>query len=222
MVRLLRKGLCKDNLTQYSEKMDRVLSRFALVLLCCVCCVTIGCASASIQKGSRSYSYGSTKKKVAVVPSPNVLNESSWSIIIAGVLARHHSIPVASYLETELIGLDMYTVVERGQLETVLNEHSLSLSGLVEKGDYKTIGRLTGLDAIILVKEGMAGFVYFFLIGHFGDSATAKMIDVSSGERIWSAEGGLTWTTIIPLLPWGLNSERAIAKAIANEIKAQK
>ena len=220
MIRRLRKGLCKDNLTQYSEKMDRVLSRFALVLLCCVCCVTIGCASASIQKGSRFY--GSTKKKVAIVPQPNVLTENTWSIIIAGALNRHHQISVASYLETELVGLDMYTVVERGQLETVLNEHSLTLSGLVEKGDYKTIGRISGLDAIIVVKEGMANFVYFFLIGHFGDSATAKMIDINSGEIIWSAEGGLTWTTIIPLLPWGLNSERAIAKAIANEIKSQK
>jgi len=191
-----------------------------MVLLCCVCCAAIGCASASIQKGSRSY--GSTKKKVAIVPSPNVLTESTWSIIIAGVLARHHNISVASYLETELVGLDMYTVVERGQLETVLNEHSLTLSGLVEKGDYKTIGRISGLDAIVVVKEGVVTDGYIFLIATFNDAATAKMVDVGSGELIWSAEGQVSWVSIIPLLPYGFNSERAIAKAIANEIKAQK
>lgn len=219
MIRRLRKGLCKDNLTQYSERMDRVPSRFALVLLCVVCCVTIGCASASIQKSSR-FDAG-TKKKIAVVSIPSKLQEKSWSIILAGFFTGHHKISVANYLETELMGLDMYTVVERGELESVLKEHSLSLSGLVEQGDYKTIGRLTGLDAIVVVKEGMIEWAYIVLIHIYGDVATAKMIDVSSGELIWSAEGQVSWVTIIPLLPYGYNSERAIAKAIANEIKSK-
>jgi hypothetical protein len=220
MMRRLKKGLCKDNLTQYSEKMYRVLSRFALVLLCCVCCVTIGCASASIQKSPRFDS--GTKKKVAIVLSPSKIQDNIWSIIIAGSFSGYHRISVANYLETELMGLDMYTVVERGQLEAIVSEHSLTLSGLVEKGDYKTIGRLTGLDAIIVVNDGAAVFTYVFLIAFWGDSATAKMIDVSSGELIWSAEGQVDWTTIIPLLPFGYNSQRAIAKAIANEIKTKK
>lgn len=220
MIRRMRKGLCKDNLTQYSEKMGRVLSRFALVVLCVVCCMAIGCASASIQKGSRFHE--GTKKKIAVISSPNVLKESTFSIIIAGMFTRHHNISVASYLETELVGLDMYTVVERGELETVLKEHSLSLSGLVERGDYKTIGQLTGLDAVVVVKEGMRDFAYIFLVFFYGDSATAKMVDVTSGELIWSAEGSASFATIIPLLPIGYNSERAIAKAIATEIKNQK
>jgi hypothetical protein len=177
----------------------------------------VGCASASIQKGARFNT--ADKKRLAVFSVPNQIPEKSWTIIVAGNFTRHHTITVASYLEAELMGLNMYTVVERSQLEAVLKEQSLSLSGLVEKGDYKTIGRLTGLDAVVVVREGVVNDGYIFLIATFNDTAAAKMVDVGSGELIWSAEGQVSWVSLIPLLPYGYNSERAIAKAIAAEIK---
>jgi hypothetical protein len=48
------------------------------------------------------------------------------------------------------------------------------------------------------------------------------MVDVNSGELVWSSEGQLSYVTIIPLLPFGLNSERSIARAMAREITAAK
>jgi hypothetical protein len=210
------KRLCKDN---HNPDLNRLLSRFSLAFLCCMLCLIVGCASASIQKGSR---FNTAKKRIAVISIPSQIPEKTWSIIILGNFIKHHAIPVASYLEAELMGMDMYTVVERGQLETVLKEHKLSLSGLVGQGDYKTIGRLTGLDALVVVNEGVTVDSYIFLVAMQGDGATAKMIDVDSGELIWSAEGQSSWVSIFPLLPYTYNPVRAIARAIAGEIKGQK
>jgi hypothetical protein len=190
------------------------------MLLCALCCATLGCSSASLHKSPRFDI--SMKKKIAVVPSPSTLKENFWTIVVGGILTKHHKLSVANYLETELISLDTYIVVERGELDSVLKEHSLSLSGLIEKGDYKTIGRLTGLDAIVVVKDGMEDFVWIFLVGFYGDAATAKMIDVNSGEIIWSAEGSVSYVTVIPLLPVGFNAPHTIAKAIVRELKTQR
>jgi len=82
-----------------------------------------------------------------------------------------------------------FTVIERGQLDRILSEQKVSLSGLLE-GDSSQVGRLQGVDALILgsatVDRGYAG------LAHGGrkdyvSSANARMVDVATGEVLVAA-----------------------------------
>ena len=56
---------------------------------------------------------------------------------------------VSDQLVARLVENGYYTVIERSQLERVLNEQSLALSGLVEEGRAAEIGHLVGAQAMI-------------------------------------------------------------------------
>lgn len=57
---------------------------------------------------------------------------------------------VAAKLTSALVANGHFSVVERGKLSKVMREHALSLSGAVDPGRAAKLGRLLGVDALIL------------------------------------------------------------------------
>jgi hypothetical protein len=71
-----------------------------------------------------------------------------------------------------------YTVIERTQLEAILRELKIELTGLIDQSDMVRIGKLLKIDALIMGSfEDEGGWL---------KSSTMRMIDVATGELIVS------------------------------------
>lgn len=104
---------------------------------------------------------------------------------------------VSDMLITELVKDGTFKVVERNQLEKILGEQKLSISGVVDPSDVAKLGKVLGVSAVIVGSVTQFG-VDRQTIGLFGigiKKSTAKvainarMIDTSSGEILFAAEG---------------------------------
>ena len=91
---------------------------------------------------------------------------------------------LAQMLITDLQGTEGVTVVERSQLQAVLDEQQLGHSGFVDKDSAARIGKLLGADAIL-----MGG--YFELAGTL--RIDARLVKVETGEILHAkGEHGIT------------------------------
>ena len=82
-------------------------------------------------------------------------------------------------MTTSLNKTDAFEVYERLSLHTLMEEHKLGMSGLMEEETIAEIGRIRGVQAIV------TGSVI-----KFGDiiSVTAKVIDVETAKIIKSSD----------------------------------
>lgn len=84
-----------------------------------------------------------------------------------------------------------YNVVEREELDSILKEQQLSLSGALNREQIKEIGKLSGVDAIITgsITLDVPERDFFengyprFIAAQVG--LTCRMIDVETGEVLW-------------------------------------
>lgn len=79
---------------------------------------------------------------------------------------------VSENLRTMIIQSGRYQVVERSQLNGILDEYSLEQSGLTEEGDARAVGSLANVDVVLLGSLSQLFETY---------SINARIIDVASG-----------------------------------------
>ena len=88
-------------------------------------------------------------------------------------------------LESELVKLGDFKVVERNEIENVLEEQKLQISGITEQSIIH-VGNILSANQIILGSVGRIGGLY---------TISAKLVDVKSGELLitsdFDAENGL-------------------------------
>jgi len=105
-------------------------------------------------------------------------------------------------LVNALVNTNTYSVIERSRLDAVLAEQNLGTSGRVDAATAAQIGRILGVDVVIVgsvtqfdVQEKRSGFQ---VGGLFGQSKTevqadvqlnARMVSTSTAEIITTAEG---------------------------------
>ncbi|MDH3582936.1 MAG: CsgG/HfaB family protein [Phycisphaerae bacterium] len=80
---------------------------------------------------------------------------------------------VAALVEVELSQTDKVEVLERSQVEKVLNEQNVSYSGLVRANAAVIAGRMLGVDAMAVIEAGDEGGVTGF-----------RVFDIQSGARL--------------------------------------
>ena len=69
---------------------------------------------------------------------------------------------MAEIVRTELIGTNKFTVLERGELEKVLDEQELSMGGITDSETAVEVGKLVGAK--------------FVLVGSISDSLSAELL----------------------------------------------
>lgn len=129
--------------------------------------ILINCASTKVYVKDE---YRLSKvKKIAVIPFLCNQPEIGYNI--------------SSSLSSNLVA-SRFRVIERAQLNRILEEQGLSLSGIIE--DYSAvIGKIKGVDALIVgnatVSSGWAGTVFGGYINYVSN-CSVRMVDVTSGE----------------------------------------
>lgn len=84
---------------------------------------------------------------------------------------------VSEILTKSFLKLGKFTVVERAQLEEVMKEQKLGLSGAVDSGTAADIGKLAGARLLVLGNVIQMGKSY---------QLTAKLVDAQTGEMVAS------------------------------------
>lgn len=94
---------------------------------------------------------------------------------------EQYNLTISDQLSTSFMKLG-YTVVERTQLQAILKELKIELTGLIKQSDLVRIGKILSIDAIVMgsLEYDYTG-VYWWL-----RSGTMRMIDVTTGEVIIS------------------------------------
>jgi len=95
-------------------------------------------------------------------------------------------ISVADAVSYELMNVPNVILIEHSQLEKILNEHQLSLSGVVNNPDFILLGQILPVDALIF------GNVTIFqlwhdMAGHGGVVAySARLVNIHNAEVLFS------------------------------------
>jgi curli biogenesis system outer membrane secretion channel CsgG len=103
---------------------------------------------------------------------------------------------VSAAIVNELLKVPRLTVVERERLQAVLQELKLSLSDLVDGKEVAKLGKLLGVDAIIMgtVSQYRTSTIPIFLVlfTYYQDvyhvAASLRVVNVESGEILLSGE----------------------------------
>lgn len=90
---------------------------------------------------------------------------SSWGILYA------------NHFTMELVKLNKFEVIERTQLDKILQEQLLDQSGVINRETLLQIGKTLGIDALFLgscVRQGGRGL------------ASVRLVEIQTGRIIWS------------------------------------
>jgi hypothetical protein len=109
-----------------------------------------------------------------------------------------------------------FSIIERSQLDKLLREQGLSVSGLLENYEY-LYGKLKGIDAIIVgsatMSQGFAGWMFGGYV-EYVSGANARLIDLQTGEVLLAA----TITSSTPNTQYGLVTPTKVGYWLGKEI----
>ncbi len=122
---------------------------------------------------------------------------------------------IAESLSANLV-MSRFTIIERGQLQNLLVEQDLSLTGVIENNQL-IIGKIKGVDAVIVgsatTKRGFAGMLYGGVI-EYVSNCSARLIDIETGEVLlatnFTAESASTMS--------GVTTAAEIGESLARKI----
>ena len=80
---------------------------------------------------------------------------------------------ITDRLELEISKKNIYKVIERRNVEKIMGEHKLQFSGNIDKSTAIELGKVVGLDNIVLGSVALFGSSYM---------TSVKMIDVETGQ----------------------------------------
>lgn len=134
-------------------------------------------------------------------PNIAVLNFGNKANISNGLTLDDTGI-VTDYVIEGLLDSDMFSVLERDQLQAVLSEHHLNLTGMVDPATAVSIGKLTGVEYLVYgnvvgLSTKITGISYTNSVaGGIANkqysvtaNVTIRIIDVATGRLIAAAHG---------------------------------
>ncbi|MBI3291913.1 MAG: hypothetical protein HYZ73_03780 [Elusimicrobia bacterium] len=105
---------------------------------------------------------------------------------------------VADLFTNRLLTLPRYQVVERSQLEKVLSEQQLGRSGAIDLKTAAELGRLLGVDAIVVGRVVEYRPRFLMLVPPASMALNVRLVEVKTGSVAWSA----THQRGFPILRW--------------------
>jgi len=186
----------------------KTLNQIILFVLFTGC---IGCATVPKTEISKAQSITVTptketqigpKRKIAVVEFEN---KTSYG-------ARRLGTSASDILVTELVKTNKFIVVERDKLNKILDEQKLAVSGVIDSNTAVKMGKLLGLNAIVIggisqfgVKEEGSDYLLTQSRQQVAEcSVDIRVIDVETGEILYADSGkGITKKKISSILGLG-------------------
>lgn len=122
-------------------------------------------------------SRGGDYQKLAILPFKSPLEQAG--------------IAVSDFFTTELLKTARYELIERSQMENILKEQELRLSGVIEDKMAAQLGNVLGVQGVVVgnVSEYGVQKVGFSTAPSVGLSI--RMIDSTSGKIVWSVSHSL-------------------------------
>ncbi|MDC7225206.1 MAG: SUMF1/EgtB/PvdO family nonheme iron enzyme [Spirochaetales bacterium] len=112
---------------------------------------------------------------VFVCSSQDMVSVLQFKVENGGGISEFEASVLRDVFETELISSGKFRVIEKNELDTVIEEQKKSLSGCVDDSCAIEIGRLALADKIITGKTSKFGSKYIL---------TVKMIDIETGRSL--------------------------------------
>ena len=166
------------------------MKRSTKLLLSAGLCAILLAPALAIAKGKEA----STKPRIAVLEFKNKADNQWW----------YHGGATAAQdvFVTELVKSGKFRVVEREQLQALMEEKHLSLSGDVDPATAVKVGKLLGVNYLLtgavteygVTDKGAHGSGLGRLPGfsagkrNFSAALNARLIDTSTGEVVWADE----------------------------------
>ena len=167
------------------------MNRTQRLLFCAGLCATL--LVPALARAKEGKAAGSTKPRIAVIEFKNKADNQWW---YHGGAAAAQDVFV-----TELVKSGKFRVYEREQLEALMKEKNLSLSGDVDPSSAIRIGKLLGVNYLLtgsvteygITEKGAHGGGFGlpgFSAGKkdFVAALNARLIDTSTGEVVWADE----------------------------------
>ncbi len=116
-------------------------------------------------------------------------------------------------------------IVERENLARVLKEHDLSAAGITDSGGAQLISRVTGADALLLVRvpaiRGRLVYVhniYGAVCTYLNEiSLSTKLIDATNAEVLWTCSAGRTSESLLNA-PVSINNLEVMRSPLIDKI----
>lgn len=158
-------------------------------------------------------------KKIAVIDDTKKKDTGlAWTIVVAGSIIDDVGKIGENRMNTDLMGTGKFRLMERARLESILNEHKISLSGIMDQKSAALVGKLSGIDGIVFVDTNFQVTWIFPLILADG-VMRAKLIDINSGEIIFSSTSDFTGFSVLPIVPVWMSPSKSMSDEISSDIE---
>lgn len=144
------------------------------------------------------------KRRIAILD----FDFASVSETALGFSAKGGAAGISNLLTNQLVKTDQFIIIERSRIESILAEQNLSQSGRIEASTAAQIGRVLGVDAVLVgsvtkfyVEDAsqsgsLGGFLFGVGGGQRKQSATvqlaARLVSTATGEILTTMEGAGT------------------------------
>jgi curli biogenesis system outer membrane secretion channel CsgG len=167
------------------------MKRFIILIL--ICCLIYGCATIdqfNVDANKSKRFPPSQEMKVGVLtfiaPAPGVSKYSTRGPEGTYTTPANVGAAVANAVSPELMNIPNVILIERSQLEKILNEHQLSLSGVVNNPDFTLLGKILPVDALLI--GNVTNFTYWHEAESWGASVaySARLVNIHTGEVLFT------------------------------------
>jgi hypothetical protein len=165
------------------------MRRTFIVTIACI--ITLGCSGyqANIEVSKAKVFPPERGMRIAVLPFAEPSAKTVKKTVIVGeqteFTADNAGTAVADAISSALMTVPNIALIERSKLERILDENKFSLSGLIEKPDFVSLGKILPVDGLVL------GTVTTY--SRYQDRATwggtvafsARLVNIHSGEVLF-------------------------------------
>ena len=154
-----------------------------------VICLSVALALA-IMAACAGCIQGSSHLRGGSAPGFSIPADTRLAVIAVSKLSEDIRNIAADVLTGELLKLGLQ-VVERQQMDFLLQEQNLSVSGVTEGADYKSIGRVLDVRYLVLLNVSeFSDYEGVWASGELGYGKVAfsmKLVEIETGVPRWSA-----------------------------------
>ncbi|MHC4943692.1 MAG: CsgG/HfaB family protein [Planctomycetota bacterium] len=200
------------------KRLDKVggILLFVLLAMLATGCISTGPTS-KVRFGPNHGEFKGKRISLVKVSAPKSVEHDAFMYVVAG---RNYDLEGAIFdilLQTELLDTGRYKIIERQNLDTILKQQKLEASDIIDTDTACEIGKIAGLDGVVLIQE-IEVFNWVLLYANKISAVTAKLVDVQSGEIIWSATSKGKVHAFLPLSFLFSISIEEMAEQIAAQI----